>query len=121
MSRFNAIQRAALLQTVRASVAEDPTLCRDVFDAVTEGVRDYAANQTDIGSGACCRLLSVLEKVDPETPGLFGQYFTAEQVMTCLERFFGGTKAMIDLRAKFKCYKPETKEAANAEEERTDR
>ena len=109
MSRLDDMKRTALLQVVEAAVAEDPSLCREIIDAATMGVKIFADAQTNMASNAVCKLMTVMEKVDPETPGLFGEYFTAEQVMTCLERFFGGTKAMMALRDKFKCWKPEVK------------
>ena len=96
----NDIEKAIFLDAVRSAVASDPSLCRGIIDYATEGVKDFADKQSDIGTKAAFRLICVLEQTPVPQDGKFG-VFTAGEVIDALEPCFGGTPALATLRKKF--------------------
>jgi hypothetical protein len=96
----NIIEQSAFLNHVRQVIAAEPSLCRPVIDAATEGVKDFADKQGNIGTKACFRLLCVLEQTPSPKDGKFG-VFTAAEVIDALEPNFGGTPAIAKMREKF--------------------
>lgn len=97
---MDAMQEAVFLQYVQDTVAKNPLLCRKVIDAATEGVKDFADKQRDLGSQAAFKLVCVLEEVAVPSSGRFGR-FTTTEIFEALEGPFGGTPGLKKLKEKF--------------------
>ena len=97
---MNDIHKAITLESVRACLADDPGMFKEIIDAATQGVREFADSQSEHGTRASFILFCVLETVDPPKDGRFGS-FSAEEALQQLEGCFGKTPALAKLKEKF--------------------
>jgi len=92
------MQQAIFLKAVQEVCRDDPSMLRRVIDAATEGVKDFADEQSDQSSKMAFKLFSVLDSVPAAEA--FGS-FSKREVLEPLERWFGGTPGLKKLKAKF--------------------
>ena len=97
---MNEIEKAIFLQMVQLTVEKDPSLCRSVIDAATEGVKDFADKQKDATSQMAYKLVCILDDVKAPKSGKFGP-FTTDEILELLEGFFYGTEGLKKLKEKF--------------------
>ena len=96
---MDSVQKSLFLGIVRKTLSEDPTFLRDVIDAATCGVKDFADKQSDGTSKMAFKLFSILESTDKDVLK-FGP-FSEEDILSEIERWFEGTQGLKKLREKF--------------------
>lgn len=100
------IEKTIFLQTVKSATEREPSLLRPIVEMAIEGVEQFAKKQSDIGTQAQFKLLSILEAIDPPKDGKFGS-FSVDSIIYTLSGCFEGTPALDKLREKFGVSKPE--------------
>jgi len=95
---MNDLEKIVFVDFIRKSCSEDPSLVKDVIDAATCGVKQFAENQSDKVCKMAFKMFSVLNSTDPKHLK-FGT-FTPESVVRELELTFLGTKGLEDLKNK---------------------
>ena len=95
---MNNSRRQLILAIVRDGCREDPSIVSEIIDAATQGVKEYADDQSDRASKLSFVLIDILEENQPVLN--FG-HFTKEQVFEHVSPYFEGTPGIKKLREKY--------------------
>ena len=74
-----------LLQYIARRCAENPSLCRKVIDAATEGVKQFADKQRDFGSKLGFAMSAVIDETKQDKFGPFSRQDLIQMTKPWLE------------------------------------
>ena len=95
-------KQQAIIDLVRITCSEDPSMTSHVIEAASIGVKDFADKQTLTSIALANRMIDILDNVPSNKINTinFG-HFTKEDVIGKMEEFFGGTPGYENLKKKF--------------------
>ena len=90
-----------LLLIVEETTKKNPSMLRHIIDSATQGVRDFADNQSDKTAKASAMIISILENIPPPNSKKFGT-FSVEEILDFLGNIIKDTPCEKNLKEKFK-------------------